>query len=111
MIRFAQLRKSFRRTRVLDGIDLSIASGDRIALVGSNGAGKTTLIRCLLGQYTYEGEVSVDGQPPRSYREQVLSRIGFVPQLPPPLKLPVATYLERPLLPPRPSVLPMQASA
>lgn len=94
MIQFKRVRKSFRRTRVLDGIDLTIAGGDRIALVGSNGAGKTTLIRCLLGQYTCEGEVRVGELAPREHRQEVLSRIGFVPQLPPPLKLPVAPLIE-----------------
>jgi ABC-2 type transport system ATP-binding protein len=89
VIHFEQVKKSFRRSVVLDGIDLSIAQGDRLALVGSNGAGKTTMIRCLLGQYNCEGSVMVDGLPPRQHRRQVLGRIGFVPQLPPPLKLPV----------------------
>ncbi len=60
-----------------------------MALVGSNGAGKTTLIRCLLGEYTYQGEVAIDGEAPREHRQSVLSKIGFVPQLPPPLRMPV----------------------
>ncbi len=94
MIRFQQLRKSFRRSVVLDGIDLSIAQGDRLALVGSNGAGKTTLIRCLLGQYNSEGEVAVNDLPPRKHRREVLRHIGFVPQLPPPLKLPVGQLIK-----------------
>lgn len=89
MITLDGLGKSFRRTRVLDGLSLNIAQGERVALVGSNGAGKTTLIRCLLGEYRFEGTVSVDGQCPRAHRTQVLARTGFVPQLPPPLKMPV----------------------
>ncbi|MES9845427.1 MAG: ABC transporter ATP-binding protein [Candidatus Sedimenticola sp. PURPLELP] len=89
MIRFEKVVKSFRRQQVLKGVDLDIALGDRVALVGSNGAGKTTFIRCLLGEYTCQGHVSVDGMNPREHRREVLSRIGFVPQLPPPLKMPV----------------------
>ncbi len=89
MIRFERVAKTFRRQAVLKGIDLDIAAGDRVALVGSNGAGKTTLIRCLLGEYICQGRVTVDGLEPRRAREQVLSRVGFVPQLPPPLKMPV----------------------
>jgi ABC-2 type transport system ATP-binding protein len=89
VIHCENLRKSFRRTRVLHGIDLDVARGDRIALVGSNGAGKTTLIRCLLGEYTHDGVVEFDGATPRSNRFEVLRRIGFVPQLPPPLKMTV----------------------
>jgi len=89
VIRCEKLGKSFRRTRVLDGVDLEVARGDRIALVGSNGAGKTTLIRCLLGEYTHDGVVAFDGRDPRAHRSEVLRRIGFVPQLPPPLKMTV----------------------
>jgi ABC-2 type transport system ATP-binding protein len=88
MIRFQSVEKRFRRQRVLAGIDLTIERGHRVALVGSNGAGKTTLIRCLLGEYLHEGEVLVEGLSPREHRQEVLSRIGFVPQLPPPLKMP-----------------------
>jgi ABC-2 type transport system ATP-binding protein len=89
MIHFNHVSKTFRRNRVLDNIDLKIELGERIALVGSNGAGKTTLIRCLLGEYTYDGEVMVNGLVPRRERGKVLQKIGFVPQLPPPLKMPV----------------------
>ena len=93
MIRFENLQKSFRRTHVLKGLDLVIDRGDRIALVGSNGAGKTTMIRCLLGEYTHEGVVTVNGLNPRARRCEVLGRIGFVPQLPPPLKMGVTQLI------------------
>jgi len=89
MIQFTLVSKTFRRSQVLDNIDLKIELGERIALVGSNGAGKTTLIRCLLGEYTYDGKVTVNGLVPRHERGKVLQKIGFVPQLPPPLKMPV----------------------
>ncbi len=94
MIRIQALAKTFRRTRVLDGIDLAIAKGERVALIGSNGAGKTTLMRCLLGEYTHEGAVTIAGLDPRRQRTEVLGRIGFVPQLPPPLKMPVGTLID-----------------
>jgi ABC-2 type transport system ATP-binding protein len=93
MIRFSQVSKTFKRARVLDAIDLEIGVGERLALIGSNGAGKTTLIRCLLGQYRHEGSVTIDGHSPRSERTRVLGRIGFVPQLPPPLKMPVGQLI------------------
>jgi ABC-2 type transport system ATP-binding protein len=94
MIRCENLSKTFRRARVLDGINLDIALGERIALIGSNGAGKTTLIRCLLGEYIHEGTVSIEGRSPRTERTAVLGSIGFVPQLPPPLKMPVGQLIE-----------------
>ncbi len=93
-ISFNQVSKQFRRVRVLNNIDLDISHGDRIALVGSNGAGKTTLIRCLLGEYNFQGTISVDGLEPRANRTDVLKRIGFVPQLSPPLKMPVGQLIK-----------------
>jgi len=89
MIRFENVSKLFKRNKVLDGVSLDVALGERIALIGSNGAGKTTLIRCLLGEYTHDGSVAIDGKSPRSERTAVLGKVGFVPQLPPPLKMPV----------------------
>lgn len=94
MIRFENLTKTFKRARVLDGINLEIGLGERVALIGSNGAGKTTLIRCLLGEYACDGNVRVDGADPRKHRTAVLGNIGFVPQLPPPLKMPVGPLIE-----------------
>ena len=94
MIQAERLTKAFGRVRVLDQLDLAVASGERVALVGANGAGKTTLIRCLLGEYTYEGKLAVAGSEPRADRTDVLHRIGFVPQLPPPLRMPVGGLLD-----------------
>ncbi len=90
MIKIEAVTKAFRSRPVLDSLSLEIGAGDRVALIGSNGAGKTTLIRCLLGEYTFDGSISIDGLSPRNDRREVLSRIGFVPQLPPPLKMPVS---------------------
>lgn len=93
MIKFKHVTKSFRRANILDGIDLEVGLGERVALIGSNGAGKTTLIRCLLGEYTHDGEVLIQGRDPRRERTEVLGLIGFVPQLPPPLKMPVGQLI------------------
>ncbi len=94
MICVENLSKTFKRAVILDHLNLNIATGERIALIGANGAGKTTLIRCLLGEYTYSGKISLDGFSPREDRAAVLRAIGFVPQLPPPLKMPVQQLLD-----------------
>lgn len=52
--------------RVLDGADIVIPAGGRVALLGANGSGKTTLLRALSGALPVEsGEVRVDGVPLR----------------------------------------------
>ncbi len=93
MIELRHVTKQFKKSVVLDDLNLSVARGERIALIGSNGAGKTTLIRCLLGEYVYAGELSVLGLEPRQDRADLLCRIGFVPQLPPPLRMTVDDLL------------------
>ena len=93
MIEIDRCSKSFRKTQVLDQVSLAIPVGERAALVGANGAGKTTLIRCLLGEYECGGAVRLGGESPRLRRTRVLRRVGFVPQTPPPLKMPVASLI------------------
>ena len=44
------LRKRFGPTKALDGLDLTVRTGEVHAFLGPNGAGKTTTIRILLGQ-------------------------------------------------------------
>lgn len=94
MIEFSQVNKHFRRHHVLKDVSFQVSAGDRVALVGSNGAGKTTLIRCLLGEYRYAGVISINGRETRTQRTEILKRVGFVPQMPPPLKMGVAQLVE-----------------
>ena len=93
MVRIENLTKSFRGAAVLRDVNLTFRRGERVALVGANGAGKTTLVRCLLGEYRHRGRIAIDGRSPRTERRAVLQRTGFVPQLPPPLKMPVGELL------------------
>lgn len=93
MISLKAVAKSFGAARVLGIIDLTIPTGQRIALIGSNGAGKTTLFRCLLGEYVHGGTVLIDGLSPRENRTEVLRRVGFVPQIAPRLEMPVGALM------------------
>jgi len=87
MIKIENLTKKFGRTTVLDNISLTVKRGDRVALIGPNGAGKTTLIRTILGQYIFSGELAVFDKDPHRHRVEILERIGYVPQLPPPIQM------------------------
>ncbi len=89
LIKSGGLKKSFGKIEVLKGLDIEWKAGDKIALIGQNGAGKTTLIRCILGQYVFEGSLNVLSMNPRKQRVEILKDVGFVPQIPPPLKITV----------------------
>jgi len=94
LIEINQLSKSFKKTSVIEGLSHDFLAGERIALIGRNGAGKTTLIRSIMGLYKYEGEIKVFGMNPRKQREAILKDIGFVPQIPPPIKMTVRELLD-----------------
>jgi energy-coupling factor transport system ATP-binding protein len=70
--------------RALDGIDLRIGAGERVALIGQNGSGKTTLVRHLNGLLRpTEGRVTVDAvDAARLTVAQLASRVGLVFQDP-----------------------------
>src|SRR5688572_29710855 len=62
------VRHRFGATQALDGVDLTVRSGEVHALVGENGAGKSTLMKVLSGALTPdEGVMLLDGKP---YRPQ-----------------------------------------
>ncbi len=62
IIEISNLKKSYKSTEVLKGIDMSVEEGSIFALLGSNGAGKTTLIKIMTTLIKADsGEVKVNG--------------------------------------------------
>jgi len=74
------LRKSFGRTRALDGLDLTVRTGEVHAYLGPNGAGKTTTIRILLGLLRADGgEARLLGGDPWHDAVPLHRRLAYVP--------------------------------
>ncbi|MBB3332080.1 ATP-binding cassette subfamily B multidrug efflux pump [Halomonas campaniensis] len=86
-IRFEALRFGYARPdgegmRVFDGLDLTIAPGEKVGLIGRSGAGKSTLANLLLRFYDLEGgRILIDGQDIAGVTQESLRRkIGMVTQ-------------------------------
>jgi sulfonate transport system ATP-binding protein len=68
--RVAGLSRSFGDRRILDGLDLDIAPGEFVALIGRSGSGKSTLLRALAGlDQSLTGELSVEGPVAVAFQE------------------------------------------
>lgn len=72
------LRKRFRSTVALDGIDLSVEAGRILGLIGPNGAGKSTALNAILGLIPYEGELKVLGRDPWASRDALMREVSFI---------------------------------
>ncbi len=77
------LRKAYGRAVILAGVDLDVARGESVALLGANGAGKSTLLRCCLRLVAPDtGSIDLLGEPlhalHRSALRRARARVGFV---------------------------------
>lgn len=62
LISVRNLKKHFGELKALDGVDIDIAKGEVVVVIGPSGSGKSTLLRCLnLLEVPTEGSVTVDG--------------------------------------------------
>lgn len=63
MIKISKLNKSYGQNEVLTGIDLEIAQGEVVAIIGPSGSGKSTLLRCMnLLEVPTSGQVIFEGR-------------------------------------------------
>ena len=83
MIQAENLRVRFGPATALDGVTLTVADGEWVALIGPNGAGKTTLLRVVAAIARAEGSLSIGGQQAGRLSHRSLARlIAYVPQHP-----------------------------
>ena len=79
-ISISGLVKSYGRTRALDGLDLTVATGEVHGFLGPNGAGKTTTIRVLLGLLRADGgRAELLGGDPWRDAVSLHRRLAYVP--------------------------------
>ena len=75
------LKVSFGKAQVLDGVSLHVDAGETVAVVGPNGAGKTTLLRALSRLNTWTGSVRFDGEPlPKKPYDVVMAGLVHTPE-------------------------------
>jgi ABC-2 type transport system ATP-binding protein len=78
VLRARGLVKCFRGATAVDGVDLDVRQGERVALLGPNGAGKTTTLLMLLGVVTPDsGSVDLVGHRLPRKRTHALAHVGF----------------------------------
>jgi len=72
------LRKIFKTTVALDGIDLTVEQGRILGIIGPNGAGKTTVLNAVLGLTPCEGQLTVLGLDPWASRDRLMRDVCFI---------------------------------
>jgi len=80
MINVNNLTKRFGSFTAVDSLSFTVEPGEAVALWGPNGAGKTTIIRTLLGLYSAQGQVRVNGCEVPGQGKQARAALGYVPQ-------------------------------
>ena len=82
-IRVKSLHKAFGDQAVLDGIDLEVAQGETLAVLGRSGTGKSVLLKLLIGlQQPDSGSIAIHGQEiaglPFEQLNEIRKKIGFL---------------------------------
>jgi branched-chain amino acid transport system ATP-binding protein len=83
MLSVRNLQSAYGRSQVLFDVELDIADGEVVTLLGRNGMGKTTTVRSLMGLLVPRGgEISFDGRPLNGRTPEAIARcgIGLVPE-------------------------------
>jgi len=88
MLEVANLHKSFRNVRAVNGLSLHVQAGEIVGLLGPNGAGKTTTLRCICGILRPDaGCITVGGYDLCKQQQQAKRLMAFIPETPHPYDL------------------------
>ena len=72
------VHKSFGRTAIINGVDLSVGRGERHAIIGPNGAGKSTLFNLISGRFPLtSGQIFLHGSDVTGWEPQQINRRGL----------------------------------
>jgi phospholipid/cholesterol/gamma-HCH transport system ATP-binding protein len=82
-IRIIDVHKRFGAKQVLAGVDLDVAEGESVVVIGGSGTGKSVLLKCVLGLLEPDrGSILIDGQEVvglgRRAREQIMHKFGML---------------------------------
>lgn len=83
MFNIAGLVSGYGQSKVIHGIDLAVASGEIVAVMGRNGMGKTTLFKTMMGLLpTMQGSISLEGKSLERLEshQRVRNGVAYVPQ-------------------------------
>lgn len=82
MIKVDSLQLSYGQRLILKNINLHVASGEFVGLLGANGAGKSSLLKCMARLVSaQQGRISLEGQDMESYSRKAYARkVAYVPQ-------------------------------
>jgi branched-chain amino acid transport system ATP-binding protein len=82
MLQIRNLHVSYGDISAVRGVDLDVAAGEIVALVGANGAGKTTVARAIAGLLPYQGEIRYAGRllKPNSAERNLRLGVALVPE-------------------------------
>jgi branched-chain amino acid transport system ATP-binding protein len=82
MLEIRDLHAYYGKSHILQGVDLSVADGEIVSLLGRNGVGRSTTCKAVMGLVAPHGTITFKGKPIAGLRPEQIARagIGYVPE-------------------------------